>query len=256
MQTKNVPTLGARYWVSISLASVFGANMGDFVSHVLGLGHYRGLAPLAVVFAVILLLERRARRATEAYYWLAIVTVRTAATNLADLGTHDLRLGYAWVLGGLAVLLTLTLLADRWRGEPASRDRSRAAPTALPTTDALYWTAMLIAGTLGTAAGDYAADTLGLGPSSIATVALLGVALALGTRGALKTKGYYWTTIVIVRTAGTNVGDFIVGRHGLGLGLPLGTPLTGLFLVATLLLWKKPVPATARPIGPETADAT
>ena len=255
MQTRNVPALGARYWVSISLASVFGANMGDFVSHVLGLGHYRGLAPLAVVFIVILLLERRARRATEAYYWLAIVTVRTAATNLADLGTHDLRLGYAGVLAGLAALLALTLLADRWRGAPASDDLARAAPAGLPTTDALYWTAMLIAGTLGTAAGDCAADALGLGASSIATVVLLGVALALSTRGALKTKAGYWTTIVIVRTAGTNVGDYVVGRHGLGLGLPLGTPLTGLLMVAALLLWKKPAPPAVQPTAHATRPA-
>jgi len=245
MQTRNVPVLGARYWLSISLASVFGANMGDFVSHVLGLGHDRGLAPLAVVLVVVLLLERRARFATEAYYWLAIVTVRTAATNLADFGTHDLRLGYAGVLGGLAALLVLTLLADR----------RRAAPPGLPATGALYWTAMLIAGTLGTAAGDCAADALGLGAASIATVALLGVALALGTRDALQTTIGYWITIVIVRTAGTNLGDFVAGRHGLGLGLPVSTPLTGLLMVAVLLLWKKPAPAPAPASGPETRPA-
>src|SRR5271163_4028383 len=130
MQTRNVPVLGARYWAAISLASVFGANMGDFVSHVLGLGHVRGLAPLAVLLGVVLLLERRARRASEAYYWLAIVIVRTAATNLADLGTHDLRLGDGWVLGGLAGLLALILLAARGRAAPAAG----AAPV-LPATD-------------------------------------------------------------------------------------------------------------------------
>ena len=66
MRAINVPTLGLRYWTAISLASVFGANVGDFVSNVLGLGHERGLGPLALVLAVILVLERRARIPSEA----------------------------------------------------------------------------------------------------------------------------------------------------------------------------------------------
>jgi uncharacterized membrane-anchored protein len=230
MQTMNVPALGARYWVAISLASVFGANMGDFVSRILGMGHMRGLLPLALVFIVILLLERRSRSGSEAYYWLAIVTLRTAATNLADLGTHDFKLSYPGVIAGLAVLLAAVVVSDR--ATPAD-DRQ-----GLPATGVRYWTAMLIAGTLGTAIGDYAADMVGLGSASIISVAILGLALALGSRLALKTKGSYWTTIVIVRTAGTNVGDYIAGRHGLALGLPVSTPLTGVLLLATLLLWK------------------
>jgi uncharacterized membrane-anchored protein len=239
MQTRNVPALGARYWAAISLASVFGANMGDFVSRNLGLGHLHGLAPLALVFAAILLLERRARIATEAYYWLAIVTLRTAATNLADLATHDLRLDYDAVTGGLAGLLVLILLVDRWRRARAAAARPGAAPPGLPATDAYYWAAMLTAGTLGTAVGDDVADTLGLGPATLVTVALLGLALALGAHAALlATQPGYWTAIVIVRTAGTNVGDFVAGRHGLGLGLPVSTPLTGLLLLAVLLLWR------------------
>jgi uncharacterized membrane-anchored protein len=232
MRAINVPTLGLRYWAAISLASVFGANTGDLVSNVLGLGHYKGLAPLAVVLAVILLLERRARVASEAYYWLAIVTVRTAATNLADLGTHDLRLGYPGTIAGLGVLLTVIVIAHRRRG-------AGAAPTGVPDTNALYWTGMLTAGTLGTAAGDFIAHDLGLGPASLVTSAVLAVVLALGGRSGLATPLAYWTTIVIVRTAGTNVGDFLAGRHGLGWGLPLSTALTGLLMLATLLLWKR-----------------
>jgi len=113
-----------------------------------------------------------------------------------------------------------------------------AAPQGLPPTNARYWTAMLIAGTLGTAIGDFAADGLGLGVASIVTVALLGAALAFGARAAASTKAAYWFTIVLVRTAGTNIGDYLAGRHGLGLGLLVSTPLIGLLLLATLLVWR------------------
>ena len=85
MQAIHTPTLSPRYWGLLSIASVFGADVGDFVSHDLHGGHWRGLAPMAVVLAAILLVERRSRRPTEIFYWLAIITVRTAATNLADL---------------------------------------------------------------------------------------------------------------------------------------------------------------------------
>jgi hypothetical protein len=101
MHIRNVPALDARYWVAISLGSVFGANTGDFVFHVLGLGHMRGLPVLAAIIAIILIQEPLARSGTDAYYWLAIVTLRTAATNLADLATHDLHLNYQWVLAAL-----------------------------------------------------------------------------------------------------------------------------------------------------------
>ena len=115
MQVKNVPEITPRYWTAILVASMCGANTGDFLSHNLHLGHTRGLLPLAALFLIILWAERRARIATEAYYWLAIIVLRTAATNLADLGTHDLKLGYAIIESGLTALLIFFLLIDRAR---------------------------------------------------------------------------------------------------------------------------------------------
>ncbi len=91
--------------MAILVASMCGANTGDFLSHNLHLGHWRGLAPLAAVFLLIVWAERRARIATEAYYWLAIIVLRTAATNLADLATHDFGLGYLLTDLGLTALL-------------------------------------------------------------------------------------------------------------------------------------------------------
>src|SRR5947209_3230331 len=89
MRARSLPVIDARYWVAISVASVFGANLGDLASHDLHLGHWRGLPVLAALFALVLLGERRTRAAGQAWYWLAIVLLRTAATNLGDLATHD-----------------------------------------------------------------------------------------------------------------------------------------------------------------------
>src|SRR5262249_49886120 len=107
MSPKNLPVIDARYWTAILAASMCGANTGDFVSRILGLGHTRGLLPLALIFLVIVWAERRSKAATEAYYWLAIIVLRTGATNLADLGTHDLKLGYYLFMGALAALMVV-----------------------------------------------------------------------------------------------------------------------------------------------------
>jgi len=227
MQTCHVPAIGPRYWITISIASVFGANMGDFVSHELHLGHVRGLPVLALALAVMLFAERRVRAGGETWYWLAIVTLRTAATNLADLATHELKLGYANVIVALAVLLAAVLLLDR------TGRRSLAEP-ALPRTNGWYWTAMLIAGTLGTALGDAVADDLGLGVerASVLLGLVLAALLSLRTRSGLATRGTYWLAIVAVRTAGTTVGDLMADICGLG----ISTTLTGLLLAGTLLV--------------------
>jgi len=137
MRTPNLPPINARYWTAIVAASMCGANTGDFASHNLHLGHTRGLLPFALTFLAILLIETKSKRTTELHYWLAIIVLRTAATNLADLATHDLKLGYVPVELGLAAFMIVVLLVDYFRGEP---DGVIEAPDGdhlnLPATDA------------------------------------------------------------------------------------------------------------------------
>ncbi len=246
MKSVNVPALGARYWVALVLASAFGANTGDFAAHDLHLGHALGLNPLAIVFGAILFAESRTRVSTEAFYWFAIVTMRTAATNLADLFDHDLHVAPLLVIAVLAAALAALVLTDR----TASR---QAEDGAVPVTDARYWTTMLVAGVLGTALGDFCADDLGLdaGPAAIVNLAILAALLGLGRAPGFGVKAMYWVTVVAVRTAGTNVGDFLASHDGLGLGLPLSTTLTGLAFGALVALWR-PRPA---PVGLRAASA-
>ena len=228
MQARNVPRLGPLYWATLVLASVFGTNTGDLISHTLHLGDYRGLPVLALLFAVILVAERRGRASTTLYYWLAIIVVRTAATNLADLATLQLELDYEVVIAGLVVLLAL-ILAVRNR-LPARAAGSSVPlgipPLGIPSTNAVYWAAMLTAATLGTAAGDYGSHTMTLRVSVVISLALLASVLRL-VRGATSDTAPYWCAIVVARAAGTNLGDLIAFRKGLNLGLPASSLLTG-----------------------------
>ncbi len=241
MKSVNVPALGARYWVALVLASAFGANTGDFAAHTLHLGHALGLIPLAVVFGAILVAESRARVSSEAFYWFAIVTMRTAATNIGDLFDHDLHIAPLLVIAVLTIALAALVLTDR-----DAFARPRGDVGVVPVTDARYWTTMLVAGVLGTALGDYCADDLGLdaGPAAIMNLAVLAALLGLGRAPGFGVKAMYWVTVVAVRTAGTNVGDWLASHDGLGLGLPLSTTLTGLAFGALVALWR-PRPALA-----------
>src|ERR1700730_2171558 len=237
MQPYHVPQLGLRDLSARCLASIFGANMGDFFAHNLGLGHVAGLPYLAIAFAVVFVLERLDRSVHEAFYWLAIVVVRTAATNLADFFSGDLRLPRPWVMAGLAALLALSVAAAwqlSWRNAANKTD----AQSNLLRADYGYWLVMLIAGTLGTVMGDFFSHDLHLGNAvaSIVLSALLAPFLVLGARRLLWSLPLYWTTIVMVRAAGTTVGDLLAARNALGLAL--STAATGLLFIRFLILWR------------------
>jgi uncharacterized membrane-anchored protein len=237
MQKTHVPVLGLRYWVALCLASIFGANMGDFFAHDIGLGHVAGLPFLAVALAVVLVAERYDRMVHEAYYWLAIVVVRTAATNLADFFSVDLKLPKPWVMAGLAVLLAVSVAAA-WRIVWRKLADKGDTQSNLLRADYGYWLAMLLAGTLGTVMGDFFSHDLHLGNAlgSAVLSALLAPFFVIGARRLLWSLSFYWTTIVLVRAAGTTVGDLIAARNALG--LPLSTAVTGVLFVGLLMLWK------------------
>lgn len=241
MHARHLPIPGPRFWIALCLASIFGANMGDFFAHDIGLGHVAGLPFLAIGFALVAIAERYDAGIRHLYYWLAIIVVRTAATNLADYFAGDLKLPRPWVMTSLAVLLVLVVavIAQARRcGEPVDRRRE------LLRADTAYWIGMLLAGTLGTVIGDYVSHNLGLGDAR-ATVAL-GVPLAAlfvvgSATGLIWSLAFYWLTIVAVRAAGTTAGDFLAGRHVLGLAL--STVVTGLAFVVFLVLWRQRRPA-------------
>ena len=235
MRATSLPAAGPRYWGVLCVASVFGANLGDFVSHVLRLGHLRGLPLLAMLFAALLLGERRGMLRGEAAYWAVIVVLRTAATNLADLATHDLRLDYGWVVAALEAVLVLACLP-----RAAAGGMSGQQDGSMPRVGGWYWAAMLTAGTMGTALGDFTADGLGLGTGSATVVLGMVLAVLLAARRSphLARLGTYWMAVVGVRAAGTTLADFVDGRGGLSLGLPLSTLCTGLALLGIIVLWR------------------
>jgi uncharacterized membrane-anchored protein len=239
MQPIHLPTAGPRYWVALCIASIFGANMGDFFARNIGLGHVAGLPYLAAALVIVIIAERIDRRQHQWYYWIAIVIVRTAATNFADFAAGDLKLPRIWIIAALTIVLAAALWATWQFAGRRLADRAGGVNTVL-RADFGYWVCMFIAGTLGTVIGDYCSHNLHLddGGASLLLGPIVALLFLLGRNGALQLLPFYWLTVVAIRAAGTSVGDLISGRNMLG--LPLSTAVTGIMLVALLVVWKEP----------------
>jgi uncharacterized membrane-anchored protein len=214
------------YWFAMLAASALGTNIGDLWAEILFPGRFSSLASLLAVCVVSVWYDRRAAARTEAGYWVAIVAMRAAATNLADILTHDLALGYVLVSG---LLWLLTLAVARFTVPDFGRAGS-------PRVDGAYWTAMFIAGLFGTVAGDLIHHTIGLYTASAILCLVLAGLITVRDIRAPTSVLLYWSIIMAERCAGTAVGDALASRRAVALGVPLATLCTGVLLAVSLWL--------------------
>ncbi len=233
MQYIHTPRVDARYWTAITLASIFGTNLGDFYAHESGLSIGAGLAVLALLAAIVFVVERFETRRHEAYYWLVIILIRTGATNIADYLAGRVHIPPLPLTLGLIVLLCLF----GWGTHRPARNNSKASQ-ALPTTNAAYWLAMLTAGVFGTVEGDICSHLVGEGVASLGLAVLLAAVLLAGRGRAAQVIALYWTTVAVARTTGTAIGDWLAENKMLPIGLSASTLITGIAFVAVLILWR------------------
>jgi uncharacterized membrane-anchored protein len=247
MKNIHAPRVDTRYWTAITLASVFGTNMGDFYAHESGLGIVNGLLVLAACAALVFIVERFENVRHEVYYWLVIMFIRTGATNIADWLAYRAKAPEPWLTLSIAALIALFALGTR---SAVSKD-GNTATTTLPNTNPAYWMAMLGCGVFGTVLGDVCEHKFGEGFSAIAlSVILLVVIVAWGKR-AVGAMALYWTIVAIARTAGTGIGDWLADEKFYKIGLSWSTLLTGVVFTGVLIFWR----GSAKTAGAATAPA-
>ena len=237
MKRCHVPTIDVRYWTAITLASIFGTNLGDFYAHESGLGLIGGLPILVFLFACIYLAEHFDGLSHDAYYWLCIIVMRTGATNIADYLAGRRGLNIDRLTLSIGVGLALAALA--WWSVAAGRKAvEQTLVKSLPDTDVRYWLAMLTAGVFGTVLGDYIQRVFGQGMGTAILSVVLALALLIYSRSILRAAYAYWLVIGVARTTGTAIGDWFAESKLLKLGLPLSTLLTGIAFITVLVLWR------------------
>ncbi|WP_298371571.1 hypothetical protein [uncultured Bradyrhizobium sp.] len=201
-----VPAVTLGFWVIKILATTLGETGGDAVTMSMNLGYLVGTAIFAIIFAVAVAAQMAAKHFHPLLYWTVIIATTTVGTTFADFVDRSLGIGY---LGGsslLAGLLVVSLAAwHRTMGTVsiASID-NKAAET-------FYWITILFSQTLGTALGDWMADSTGLGYGGGAVVFAAGIAIVaaayLWTR--VSHTVLFWIAFVLTRPLGATVGDFL-----------------------------------------------
>lgn len=227
-----VPAATAGFWIVKILATTLGEVSGNLVSMNMGLGYLAATVVLAAVFVALAVAQTVAQRFYPTLYWATIVASTTAGTTLADYCTRSLGIGYT---GGSLVLLALVLLSLlSWK---TALGRISADQIADRRTETFYWVTITFSQTLGTALGDWFADTAGFGYGGSALIfsAALAILLFLHYRRAVNGVLLFWAAFVLTRPLGAVVGNFFdkSGDHG---GLAISRPLIVTTLAALMIL--------------------
>jgi uncharacterized membrane-anchored protein len=239
--TSKVPAVTLGFWLIKIAATTLGETGGDALSMSLGLGYLVSTAIFAVVFAAAVGAQIGARRFRPLLYWLTIVATTTVGTTLADFADRSLGIGYA---GGSMLLLALLLASlTIWYRVMGS---IAVDSVATPRAEAFYWITIMFSQTLGTALGDWTADSAGLGYTGAMMIfggLLLAVAAAY-FRTRLSRTALFWLAFVLTRPLGAVLGDFLdkpIDHGGLALSrVGASAALVALMLVLILLLPQRP----------------
>jgi uncharacterized membrane-anchored protein len=231
-----VPAVTLGFWIIKIAATTLGETGGDTVTMTFDWSYLAGTALFLSVFATLAVLQIAARKFHPFLYWATIVASTTAGTTMADFADRSLGIGYT---GGSLLLLACVLAAlGLWYW---SEGTVSVATVAAPKVEAFYWTTITFSQTLGTALGDWIADTSGLGYAGGALVfaAALAIVAALYFWTNVSRVLLFWAAFVLTRPLGATVGDFLdkpVSHGGLALSRPIASAIIAALIVACILV--------------------
>ena len=234
-----VPQVTFLFWLIKIAATTLGETGGDAVSMSMDLGYLVGTAIFAVLFVAAVYFQIAARKFHPFVYWATIIASTTVGTTLADFADRSLGIGYT----GGSTLLALLLAGSLWLWHRTLGTVS-VDSISTPKSEIFYWVTIMFSQTLGTALGDWTADTAAFG--------YLGAAMIFGGALALVAAAYFWTKIshtalfwaafVLTRPLGAVVGDFLdkpVAKGGLELSRYAASLALLAFIVACLVLFRQ-----------------
>jgi uncharacterized membrane-anchored protein len=238
-----VPEVTLTFWIIKVLATTLGETGGDAVSMSMDLGYLVSTGIFAVIFAIAVYAQIAARKFSAGLYWTTIIATTTVGTTLADFADRSLGIGYAGGTLLLAALLMTSLLVwYRTLGSVAVDTVSS------PKAEVFYWVTIMFSQTLGTALGDWTADTQGVGYSGGAIIfgSLLAVVALAYYRTKISHTVLFWTAFILTRPLGAVVGDFLdkpVSAGGLELSR-YAASATLLALIVAMVVFVPQKPAT------------
>lgn len=231
-----VPAVTLGFWIIKIAATTLGETGGDTVTMTMDLGYLTGTGIFLALLIGLVAIQIAAHKFHPFIYWATIIASTTLGTTLADFADRSLGIGYT---GGSAVLLAcvLAVLALWYKSEGSVS----VDTVSTPKVEAFYWATITFSQTLGTALGDWMADTSGLGYLGGAAVflAALAVVVALYYWTDISHVLLFWAAFILTRPLGATVGDFLdkpLDEGGLDFSRPLASAILVVFIVACILL--------------------
>jgi uncharacterized membrane-anchored protein len=227
-----VPAVTLGFWIIKILATTLGETGGDTVTMTLNWGYAAGVALFGIALLALVVLQILATRFHATLYWATIVASTTFGTTMADFADRSLGIGYT---GGSTLLFCCLMVAlGLWYWSEGTISVNTVSS---PKVEALYWAAITFSQTLGTALGDWMADTGGLGYEGGALVFAAGLAVVTGLYfwSSVSRVLLFWAAFILTRPLGATVGDFLDKPKNLG-GLALSRPLASAVIAAFIIL--------------------
>ena len=231
-----VPAVTLGFWVIKILATTLGETGGDSVSMTLNWGYLPASALFIVILALLVWAQVAAKRFHPLLYWATIVASTTAGTTMADYATRSLGIGYT---GGSLLLLALVLGSlFAWHRTLGSISVDTVSE---PRAELFYWLTITFSQTLGTALGDWLADTGGLGYIGAAAffAAALAVVAALYYWSKVSHVLLFWAAFILTRPLGAAVGDWLdkpLDKGGLNFSRPIASAVLAVAILGLILL--------------------
>lgn len=240
-----LPKITIFFWIIKVCCTTLGETAGDALSMSLDLGYLVSTAIFAAIVIAAVGLQIRAKQFHPFLYWFTIIATTTVGTTLADFATRSLGIGYT---GGSAILLALviaSLLIWRWVMGSVSVDHIETAKGEL-----FYWITIIFSQTLGTALGDWFADTADFGYLGAAAVfgGILLIIVALYYFTNISRVILFWIAFILTRPLGAVVGDFLdkpIEDGGLNLSRFVASAVLIAVIVACILIF--PQKASEKP---------
>ena len=231
-----VPEVTVVFWITKIAATTLGETGGDSVTMTLDWGYLIGTLLFLGLLIALVIAQIVSEKFHPFLYWSTIVASTTFGTTMADFADRSLGIGYT---GGSSLLFACLMIAlALWYRSVGTISVSTVST---PKVEAFYWVAITFSQTLGTALGDWIADTSGLGYQGGALVFAAGLMLLAGL--------YFWTNVsrvllfwaafILTRPLGATVGDFLdkpTSHGGLALSRPLASAVIAVFIVLCLVM--------------------
>jgi len=240
-----VPEVTLAFWVIKIAATTLGETGGDAVSMSMNLGYLVGTGIFAAIFLVAVMAQIKAKAFHPYLYWATIIATTTVGTTLADFADRSLGIGYA---GGSALLLAL-LLASLFIWHRTLGSVS-VGTINTPRAEAFYWVTIMFSQTLGTALGDWTADTAGFGYTGAAVIfgGLLALVVIAYHWSRISRTVLFWIAFILTRPLGAVVGDFLdkpLAKGGLNLSRYTASAALMTFMLIAIIMFRQRAARTA-----------